>query len=65
MYTLGINAAFHDQAACLVKDGRVLAADLLVMAVGIRLETTLARAAGLDCGRGVKVDDHLATSGDT
>src|SRR5437660_11728126 len=26
MYTLGINGAFHDPAACLVKDGRVLAA---------------------------------------
>jgi carbamoyltransferase len=26
MYTLGINAAFHDSAACLVHDGRVLAA---------------------------------------
>lgn len=26
MYTLGINAAFHDPAACLVLDGRVLAA---------------------------------------
>jgi carbamoyltransferase len=26
MYTPGINAAFHDPAACLVKDGRVLAA---------------------------------------
>src|SRR5947209_18707805 len=26
MYTLGINAAFHDPAACLVKDGRALAA---------------------------------------
>ncbi|HQU42670.1 MAG TPA: carbamoyltransferase N-terminal domain-containing protein, partial [Pirellulales bacterium] len=26
MYTLGINAAFHDQAACLVKDGVVLSA---------------------------------------
>src|SRR5437763_11964809 len=26
MFTLGINAAFHDPAACLVKDGRVLAA---------------------------------------
>ncbi|HEU4684320.1 MAG TPA: carbamoyltransferase N-terminal domain-containing protein, partial [Nitrospira sp.] len=26
MYTLGINAAFHDPAACLVKDGLVLAA---------------------------------------
>lgn len=26
MYTLGINAAFHDSAACLIKDGQLLAA---------------------------------------
>lgn len=26
MYTLGINAAFHDSAACLVKDGTIVAA---------------------------------------
>src|SRR5205814_4788094 len=26
MYTLGINAVYHDPAACLVKDGQVLAA---------------------------------------
>jgi carbamoyltransferase len=26
LFTLGINAAFHDPAACLVKDGRVIAA---------------------------------------
>src|SRR3954451_5189408 len=26
MYTLGINAAFHDSSACLVEDGRVIAA---------------------------------------
>src|SRR5438046_8684480 len=26
MYTLGINAAFHDSSACLVEDGRVVAA---------------------------------------
>jgi carbamoyltransferase len=26
MYTLGINAAFHDSSACLVKDGKLLAA---------------------------------------
>ncbi|MBV9709791.1 MAG: hypothetical protein JO011_02605, partial [Ktedonobacteraceae bacterium] len=26
MYTLGINAVYHDSAACLVKDGRVIAA---------------------------------------
>src|SRR5690606_26428735 len=26
MYTLGINAVFHDSAACLVKDGKLVAA---------------------------------------
>ena len=26
MYTLGINAAFHDSAACIIKDGILLAA---------------------------------------
>ena len=26
MYTLGINAVYHDSSACLVKDGRVIAA---------------------------------------
>ena len=26
MFTLGINAAFHDTSACLVEDGKVLAA---------------------------------------
>ncbi len=26
MYTLGINAAFHDPSACLIKDGKVIAA---------------------------------------
>jgi carbamoyltransferase len=26
MYTLGINAVYHDSAACLVKDGKVIAA---------------------------------------
>src|SRR4051812_19491154 len=26
MYTLGINAVFHDSAACIVKDGMLLAA---------------------------------------
>ena len=26
MYTLGINAAYHDTSACLVRDGEVIAA---------------------------------------
>jgi len=43
-------------------DGRVLPADLVAMAVGIRPNTTLAKDAGLACGRGVRVDDQMRTS---
>ncbi len=45
-----------------LEDGRTLPADLVVMAVGIRPNTALARAAGLEVRRGIVVDDHLATS---
>ncbi len=45
-----------------LKDGREIPASLVVMAVGIRPSTALARDAGLDVGRGIKVDDHMVTS---
>ena len=45
-----------------LKDGREIPASLVVMAVGIRPATALARAAGLAVGRGVQVDDHMVTS---
>ena len=43
-------------------DGRVIPADLVVCAVGVRPNTDLARAAGLECGRGILIDDNMATS---
>jgi nitrite reductase (NADH) large subunit len=45
-----------------LKDGRVIPASLVVMAVGIRPNTALAREAGLAVGRGIQVDDHMVTS---
>ncbi|WP_253201400.1 nitrite reductase large subunit NirB [Sphingomonas quercus] len=45
-----------------LKDGRVIPAQLVVMAAGIRPNTALAREAGLAVDRGIKVDDHLVTS---
>ncbi|RIY00035.1 NAD(P)/FAD-dependent oxidoreductase [Aureimonas flava] len=45
-----------------LKDGRVIPASLVVMAVGIRPSLGLAREAGLACGRGVHVNDQLLTS---
>jgi nitrite reductase (NADH) large subunit len=43
-------------------DGDELAADLVVVSIGIAPETTLARAAGAEVNRGVVVDDALRTS---
>ena len=45
-----------------LKDGRVLPADLVVMAVGIRPNAALAKAAGLTVNRGVLVDDEMRTN---
>ncbi|MBB4640721.1 nitrite reductase large subunit NirB [Rhizorhapis suberifaciens] len=45
-----------------LKDGREIPADIVVMAVGIRPSTTLAKEAGVAVGRGIHVDDHMVTS---
>jgi len=45
-----------------LKDGRVIPADLVVMAVGIRPNADLAKGAGLEVNRGIIVDDHMVTS---
>jgi nitrite reductase [NAD(P)H] large subunit len=45
-----------------LKGGRVLPADLVVVAVGVRPNATLAADAGVAVNRGVMVDDHLQTS---
>jgi len=43
-------------------DGTEIKADLVVMAVGIYPNITLAQQASLECGRGIKVNDLLQTS---
>jgi nitrite reductase (NADH) large subunit len=43
-------------------DGTTIAADAVVVAVGIRANAALARTAGLEVGRGIVVDDHLETN---
>ncbi|WP_269844475.1 nitrite reductase large subunit NirB [Acidimangrovimonas sediminis] len=45
-----------------LKDGTVIEASLVVMAVGIRPNIRLARAAGLDLGRGIVTDAQMRTS---
>jgi nitrite reductase (NADH) large subunit len=48
--------------AVLLRDGRHIAADLVVFAVGIRPNIALAQGAGLKVNRGILVDDTLTTS---
>jgi nitrite reductase (NADH) large subunit len=43
-------------------DGREAPADLVVVAIGIRPDIALARAAGLEVNRGIVVGDNMATS---
>ncbi|NLZ03791.1 MAG: FAD-dependent oxidoreductase [Phycisphaerae bacterium] len=47
-----------------VTDRGVLPADLVIMGIGVRPNTALARAAGLEIGEtgGIKVDEHMRTS---
>ncbi|GAA2743922.1 FAD-dependent oxidoreductase [Terrabacter aerolatus] len=49
-------------AHVVLDDGTRLAADLVVVATGVRPRTDLAVATGLDVDRGIVVDDRLATS---
>ncbi|MBF0381048.1 MAG: NAD(P)/FAD-dependent oxidoreductase [Magnetococcales bacterium] len=44
------------------KDGSSIDVDLVVMAVGVRPSIALAKDAGLDCERGIIVDDLMVTS---
>ncbi|MES9935446.1 MAG: nitrite reductase large subunit NirB [Sedimenticola sp.] len=45
----------------ILKDGREIPADLVVMAVGIRPNIQLARESGLHCERGIVVNDTMQT----
>jgi len=52
----------HRAEAAALKDGREIAADLVVVAAGIRPNVDLARTAGVEIGRGIVVDDHMQAS---
>jgi NADPH-dependent 2,4-dienoyl-CoA reductase/sulfur reductase-like enzyme len=62
VFHLGRKPAAIEEAAVVLDDGTRLAADLVVMGVGVRPRTALAEAAGLRTDRGVLVDAQLATS---
>ena len=69
---LGIAVHLHAETAAIrgqgraeavvLTDGREIAADLVVVAAGIRANVDLARSADLAIDRGIVVDDHLQTN---
>jgi ferredoxin-nitrate reductase len=59
---VGHSAARIERDHVVLDNGAELVAERVVVAAGVRAETALARAAGLECGRGIVVDDELRTS---
>lgn len=53
-----------DGIRVIFKDGRHVAADMVILSIGVRPNTALAAQAGLELGdmRGIKVNDYLRTS---
>ena len=60
-------AAFErkgDEIRVMLKSGETIVADMVILSIGVRPETTLAKAAGLRIGEtgGIWVDEYLQTS---
>ena len=51
-----------DQLTVCLEDGQKMGCDLAVLSIGVRPNTALAKAAGLEIGRGIKVNEYLQTS---
>ncbi len=53
-----------DEVEISFADGRKLMANMVILSIGVRPNTSLADAAGIELGpmRGIKVDEHLRTS---
>lgn len=61
-FHLGKKPLSVDESGVKLDDGKTLAADLVVMGVGVRPRTALAEAAGITVDNGVVVDAFLQTS---
>jgi assimilatory nitrate reductase electron transfer subunit len=55
-------SAYDELVAVRLTDGRILAADLMLVSCGVRANAELAREAGLDVDRGIVVDASLTSA---
>jgi NADPH-dependent 2,4-dienoyl-CoA reductase/sulfur reductase-like enzyme/rhodanese-related sulfurtransferase len=60
----GFQQASNDTLAVLTKSGKSYPADIVILALGVRPDTTLAKTAGLEIGKrgGIRVDEQMRTS---
>jgi NADPH-dependent 2,4-dienoyl-CoA reductase/sulfur reductase-like enzyme len=60
----GFKQTAHGALEVLTKAGKSYPADVVILAIGVRPETALAKAAGLEIGQrgGIRVDEHMRTS---
>jgi NADPH-dependent 2,4-dienoyl-CoA reductase/sulfur reductase-like enzyme/rhodanese-related sulfurtransferase len=60
----GFRQAANGLLEVLTKGGKTYPADIVILAIGVRPETELAKAAGLEIGQrgGIRVDEHMRTS---
>jgi len=60
----GFQQAANDTLSVLTKSGKSYPADIVILALGVRPDTTLAKTAGLEIGQrgGIRVDDQMRTS---
>jgi NADPH-dependent 2,4-dienoyl-CoA reductase/sulfur reductase-like enzyme/rhodanese-related sulfurtransferase len=71
----GVNVILNDGAAAFAQldggaievttqSGKTYPADIVILAIGVRPDTTLAKSAGLEIGErgGIRVDEHMQTS---
>ncbi len=61
-FILGDSAARFSPDSALLKSGKTIEFDILVVAVGVRPNTELAEKAGCEVNRGIITDDHSATT---
>ncbi len=63
----GFRQAADGSLEVLTASGKAHPADIVILAIGVRPETALAKAAGLEIGQrgGIRVDEHMRTSDPT
>ncbi|MBR3261606.1 MAG: NAD(P)/FAD-dependent oxidoreductase [Lachnospiraceae bacterium] len=61
-FLLGDSVARFDKKTAQMNSGAIVDFDVLVLAIGVRANTALAKDAGGEVARGIRIDSHMRTS---